>query len=92
MYDFLISGAPQLLRGNNQLQGQIAGHQPNRLSILGMEAGQSTVAPMIASPAAEGWGPTTAMPTLMGMMPGMPSLDESDFDQRLLSMSGNRQV
>ncbi|XP_064400082.1 harmonin-like isoform X2 [Halichondria panicea] len=84
-------GAPQLLRGNNQLQGQLAGHQPNRLSILGMEAGQSTVAPMISSPAAEGWGPTTAMPTLMGMMPGMPSLDESDFDQRLLAMSGNRE-
>lgn len=70
----------------------MAGRNPNRLSLLGMEAGASTIAPMIASPAAEGWGPTVAMPTLMGMMPEMPSFDESGQEQTLLSLSGNRQV
>ncbi len=70
----------------------MGGHNPNRLSLLDMEAGAMTVAPMIASPAAEGWGPTVAMPTLMGMMPEMTSFDESGQEHTLLSLSGNRQV
>lgn len=71
------------------MQAHVAGHEPNRLSLLGMEMERSTVAPMIASPAAEGWGPTVAMPTLMGMMPEMPSLDDSGHgEQTLLSVPG----
>lgn len=77
---------------NNQLHPQAAGNNPNRISLLGMEAGASNIAPMIASPAAEGWGPTMAMPTLMGMMPEMPNFDESGQEHTLLSLSGNRQV
>ena len=31
---------------------------------------------MLASPAAVGYGPTMAMPTLMGMMPEMPRMED----------------
>ena len=49
----------------------------NRLSLLDMEMEQSKNAPSIASPAAFGYGPALTMPTLMGMMPDMPPLDQS---------------
>ena len=42
-----------------------------------METEQDTYAPTIASPAAYGFGPSVAMPTLLGMMPDMPNFDES---------------
>ena len=41
-----------------------------RLSLLDMEIEQDKVAAQIASPAAWGYGPALAMPTLMGMMGG----------------------
>lgn len=57
----------------------------NRLSLLDMETQQSKNAPSIASPAAFGYGPALAMPTLTGMMPEMPSLDDSGGDTSLVS-------
>lgn len=55
----------------------------NRLSLLDMETEQSKNAPSIASPAAVGYGPALTMPTLMGMMPDMPNLDQSGDGQKL---------
>lgn len=55
----------------------------NRFSLLGMDVPdqeQSTHAPMIAAPAALGYGPTVAMPTLMGMMPEMKDFEEEETD------------
>ena len=50
----------------------------NRFSLLGMEVSDYTAhAPMIAPPAALGYGPAVAMPTLMGMMPEMKDFEES---------------
>ena len=41
---------------------------------------------MLASPAAIGYGPTMAMPTLMGMMPEMPRLEDGETpDTSLIS-------
>ena len=61
----------------------------NRLSLLDMETEQSKNAPSIASPAAFGYGPALTMPTLMGMMPDMPPLDQSgegpNLDSSLIS-------
>ena len=61
----------------------------NRLSLLDMEMEQSKNAPSIASPAAFGYGPALTMPTLMGMMPDMPPLDQSgegpNLDSSLIS-------
>jgi len=48
-----------------------------------METEQSKNAPSIASPAAVGYGPALTMPTLMGMMPDMPNLDQSGDGQKL---------
>ena len=51
----------------------------NRFSLLGMEIpdlDQLGHAPIIAAPAAVGYGPTVAMPTLMGMMPPMNDFQE----------------
>ena len=65
-----------------------------RLSLLDMEARPFTHAPMIASPAAVGYGPTFANPTILGMMPEMPKFEESTDggeegnDSSLLSTSG----
>ena len=63
----------------------------NRLSLLDMEMEQSKNAPSIASPAAFGYGPALTMPTLMGMMPDMPPLDQSgegpNLDSSLISAS-----
>ena len=58
----------------------------NRLSLLGMEVpnyDHSAHAPMIAAPAAVGYGPTVAMPTLMGMMPEMKDFEEETDDDGL---------
>ena len=55
----------------------------NRFSLLGMEVpdyDQTGHAPIIAAPAAVGYGPTVAMPTLMGMMPSMEDFEE-DIDR-----------
>ena len=38
-------------------------------------------APTIASPAAYGFGPSVAMPTLLGMMPQITNLDDDDEDE-----------
>ena len=48
-----------------------------------METEQSKNASSIASPAAFGYGPALTMPTLMGMMPDMPPLDQSGEGQNL---------
>ncbi len=60
---------------------QIQRTEMNRLSLLGMEMNQDRDAPIMASPAALGYGPALAMPTLMGMMPEMPSFSEGDSSQ-----------
>lgn len=68
----------------------------NRLSVLDMEARPSKGAPMIASPAAIGYGPTLALPTLMQMSKATTDedatnkLDDStnDQDMSLLNVSG----
>lgn len=60
----------------------------NRFSLLDMETEQSRNAPIIASPAAVGYGPAVAMPTLTSMMPAMPSLEgvgEDETDTSLIS-------
>ena len=44
------------------------------------ETDQSAHAPMIAAPAAVGYGPTVAMPTLVGMMPEMKDFEEDETD------------
>ncbi len=61
----------------------------NRISVFDTEVEQSRFAPVIASPAAFGHGPTLAMPTLMGMgqQTGTESVDYSDAEFPL-SMSG----
>ena len=61
----------------------------NRISVFDTEVEQSHFAPVIASPAAFGHGPTLAMPTLMGMgqQTGTESVDYSDAEFPL-SMSG----
>ena len=63
----------------------------NRFSLLGMEVPDHHLsahgAPMIASPAAVGYGPTVAMPTLMGMMPEMKDFDEEETDGDELDQS-----
>ena len=41
-----------------------------------MDTDQVTNAPTIASPAAYGFGPSVAMPTILGMMPDMPDDEE----------------
>ena len=48
---------------------EVQRNEKNRLSLLDMETEQSRNAPIMASPAAFGYGPALAMPTLMGMMP-----------------------
>lgn len=72
----------------------------NRLSVLDMDAAPSKGAPTIASPAALGYGPTLALPTLMQMAKapvtnssndneGTKEHDEStDHDMSLLNVSG----
>ena len=81
--------AGEKMQRNNQLQAPAGGQNSRRLSLLDMQMQRSTNAPVIASPAAFGHGPTVAMPTLMGMMPEMPSLDDSNEygDNSLLSVS-----
>lgn len=54
-----------------------------------MEANQDKDAPIMASPAAIGYGPTLAMPTLMGMMPEMPSFTEGDSSHLDASLSSD---
>jgi len=49
-------------------QSTTADKSANRLSVLDMEAAPSKGAPMIASPAALGYGPTLALPTLTQMV------------------------
>ena len=70
----------------------------NRISVLGTEVQQSHTAPIIATQAAFGHGPTLAMPTLLGMgqqMTRVESVDFSDVDVPLTmsggSMGNNRQ-
>ena len=41
-----------------------------------MDTERVTNAPTIASPAAYGFGPSVAMPTILGMMPDMPAYEE----------------
>ena len=73
----------------------------NRFSVLDMDAEPSKGAPMIASPAALGYGPTLALPTLSQMAKAFPTNssdttkehDEStssiqDQDMSLLNVSG----
>ena len=64
----------------------------NRISVLDTEVEQSHTAPVIASPAAFGHGPTLAMPTLLGMGQQMEtrveSVDYSDIDLPLSTSSG----
>ena len=74
------------------------GKAANRLSMLDMEALPSKGAPTIASPAALGYGPTLALPTLMQMANTRPNADSSetkdadtsgqDQDMSLLNVSG----
>lgn len=66
------------------------------LLMLNMDAQQSKALPRLASPAAEGWGPTVAMPTLLGIgqetaeqsvaMEDSTDLDASVFSMRALSI------
>jgi len=71
----------------------------NRLSMLDMEALPSKGAPTIASPAALGYGPTLALPTLMQIANAKPNTDNNeskytdsssvqDQDMSLLNVSG----
>ena len=46
-----------------------------------MDMEQSTNAPVIASPAAFGFGPSVAMPALLGMMPEMSNAEETDGEE-----------
>ena len=54
---------------------QGAGYK-KRLSLTDMDTDRVINAPSIASPAAFGFGPSVAMPTLLGMMPDMPNMEE----------------
>lgn len=47
-----------------------------RLSLTDMDTDRITNAPTIASPAAYGFGPSVAMPTILGMMPDIPGAEE----------------
>ena len=66
----------------------------SRLFMLNMDTHQSNALPRLASPAAEGWGPTMAMPTLLGMGQAMEQdleestdlLDTSVFSARAQSI------
>ena len=42
-----------------------------------MDTERNTNAPIIASPAAYGFGPSLAMPALLGLMPDMPNFEEA---------------
>jgi len=74
------------------------GKAANRLSMLDMEALPSKGAPTIASPAALGYGPTLALPTLMQMANAKPNTENNeskdedtsaqDQDMSLLNVSG----
>lgn len=65
-----------------------------RLSMLNMDTQQSKALPRLASPAAEGWGPTVALPTLLvmgqaaqqDMEESTDLLDTSVFSMRALSI------
>ena len=61
-----------------------------RISVLDTEVQQSHKAPVIASPAAFGYGPTLAMPTLLGMGQQLQTeeVDYAGFDSSPLSLSG----
>ena len=67
-----------------QQQRGVAGHshpQPHpqhkkRLSLTDMDTECLTNAPTIASPAAYGFGPSVAMPAILGMMPEMPKFED----------------
>lgn len=71
----------------------------SRLSMLNMDTHQSKALPKLASPAAEGWGPTMALPTLLGMGQAMQHdqdetadlLDTSVFSMRAQSIVGGLQ-
>ena len=54
------------------------GADRKRLSLTDMEMIRNTNAPVIASPAAYGFGPSVAMPAILGMMPDNPNLDETE--------------
>ena len=80
-------------------QSTAGGKVANRLSMLDMEALPSKGAPTIASPAALGYGPTLALPTLMQMANAKPNTDNNDEskdadtsaqdqDMSLLNVSG----
>ena len=63
------------------------------LMMLNMDTQQSKALPRLALPAAEGWGPTVAMPTLLGIgqeadqsMEDSTYLDASVFSMRALSI------
>lgn len=60
----------------------------NRISVTDEDVEQSHLPPTIASPAAFGYGPAVAMPTILGLAQRMPdvAVDESyDFDSTLLT-------
>ena len=68
----------------------------NRILVSDTEVHQSRTAPVIASPAAFGYGPTLAMPTLLGMGEQMPNREDSvdfsgfDFSVKSTGVMGNQ--
>ena len=63
-----------------QSRGSEAAYK-KRLSLTDMDTEHSNkYAPTIASPAAYGFGPSVALPTLLGMMPQVTDLDDETDD------------
>ncbi len=58
--------------------GPQAPQHKKRLSLIDMDTDRVTNAPTIASPAAYGFGPSVAMPTILGMMPDLQDEEETD--------------
>ncbi len=77
-----MSDGQQLERHSTALEqarrsGGEVPQRSKRLSLTDMDTEHSNKnAPMIASPAAFGFGPSVAMPTLLGMMPQVTNLDD----------------
>ena len=92
---FVLRPKDAQLAGKKKQAGGIksSASRDGRLMMLNMDTQQSKELPRLASPAAEGWGPTVAMPTLVGMgqtldqsMEESGDLDSSVFSMRALSI------